>query len=87
MARTLHLPANVVKRIASWVGRTRLLGAEHWGVPKAAPRSESRRSLPGTAGQITGGRCREAHALLPKLGNLAPGPRPLGGRGSFFSKH
>lgn len=54
MVRTLRLLANVVKRIASWVGRTRLLRAEHWGIPKAALSSESRRRLPGTAVQITG---------------------------------
>lgn len=56
----VYLPTS--KRIASWVGRTQLLGAEHWGVPKAAPRSESRRSLPGTAVQI--------------MGALPRGPRP-----------
>ena len=54
MVRTLRLLANVVKWIASWVGRTPLLRAEHWGVPKSALSSESRRRLPGTAVQITG---------------------------------
>lgn len=74
MARTLHLPANVVKRIASWVGRTRLLGAEHWGVPKAAPRSESRRSLPGTAVQITGGAAARPTPYSPSWVTWPRGP-------------
>lgn len=100
MVRVVCVPANTAKRIASWVARTWLLTAEHWGPPKAAPSSElwphgrpaclspspSRASGTVSHAQLcrSRGGNHQTSALLPMLSDLAWG-HVLWAEGSFSS--